>query len=481
MKRNFSSIFHKRGKRRGVGQTVAVLVMALAITVGSAGTTALLVTQPTGLTVEPSAQQQSWEHGSSKPADRGGHAQQQPEPSAEPVPEESSAPEAPAQSAPIETQSAPAEAEPVSEPAAESGPAQPEPFVPEMPALPAPGDLEEENSLYHHLFQEETPELAAEDPLSPPQDAAAEENGLGSWPGEENSVTLTPEQIQAALDAGTLTEAESYCLDMDLDMENCLRWLWEWLFGKPEPPKYSGWHTEDDKTYYYSETTNEALTGIQSIDGKLYYFDESGVMQQDVTFGIDVSKYQQDLDWDAIKQTGVEFVIVRIGYRGYGSGTLVLDPMFEQHFTNARNAGLRVGVYMFSQAINEDEAREEAFACAYVLNGRALDYPIYFDSEASGSPDGTGRADGLGTQERTACAVAFCEEVRANGYQPGVYASTAWFQKRLDLNALMGYSIWNAHYGVPRSGIACDLWQGSCTARLNGYNGPLDVNISYIG
>ncbi len=90
-------------------------------------------------------------------------------------------------------------------------------------------------------------------------------------------------------------------------------------------------------------------------------------------------------------------MIIRIGYRGYGaSGTLVQDPMFEQHFTNARNAGLKVGVYFFSQATTEEEAKEEAFACAYVLNGRKLDYPIYFDTEASGASNGSGRADGLG-------------------------------------------------------------------------------------
>ena len=78
----------------------------------------------------------------------------------------------------------------------------------------------------------------------------------------------------------------------------------------------------------------------------------------------------------------MEFAIIRIGYRGYGSGALVQDPKFEEHFTNARNAGLRVGIYCFSQAVNENEAREEAQACVYVLNGRQLDYPIYFDTEA---------------------------------------------------------------------------------------------------
>ena len=155
------------------------------------------------------------------------------------------------------------------------------------------------------------------------------------------------------------------------------------------------------------------------------------------------------------------------------------DPKFEEHFTNARNAGLRVGVSCFTQAVNEDEAREEAQACVYVLNGRQLDYPIYYDTEATGT--GSGRADGLGADDRTKCAVAFCEEAKALGYQPGVYASTTWFRKRLDLSQLTKYNIWNAHYNVASSPIACNMWQGSCTARIPGYGGQIDVNISYMG
>ena len=150
-------------------------------------------------------------------------------------------------------------------------------------------------------------------------------------------------------------------------------------------PEYTGWRTYSGKTYYYSPTTNKPVTGIQCMDGKLYYFNADGVMQKNVKdFGIDVSKYQSNIDWNKVKKAGVNFVIIRIGYRGYGaSGTLVQDPMFEEHFTNARNAGLKVGVYFFTQAVTEDEAREEAMACNWVLNGRKLDYPIYYDTEAS--------------------------------------------------------------------------------------------------
>ena len=336
-------------------------------------------------------------------------------------------------------------------------------------------------------LQPETPELAAEDPEAPPVQATEAEENSTNQHTPENSVVLTPEEIRAALDAGAMDAAEAQCIDLS-DENGFFSWLFNFLFGwlgkdesQPEPV-YSGWRTSGGKTYYYSQSTNKPVTGIQCIDNKLYYFNADGVLEKGKTFGVDVSKYQKNVDWAKIKKAGVSFVIVRIGYRGYGAaGTLVLDPMFEEHFTNVKNAGLKVGVYFFSQATTEAEAKEEAFACAYVLNGRKLDYPIFFDTEASGASNGSGRADGLGMEDRTKCAIAFCEEVKAQGYKPGVYASTLWYRKRIDLNSLKKYTIWNAHYGVASSPIDCALWQGTCTARLPGYKGDMDVNISYIG
>ena len=334
-------------------------------------------------------------------------------------------------------------------------------------------------------LQTETPELAAQDPEAPPVQATEAEENSTNQHTPENSVVLTPEEIRAALDAGAMDAAEAQCIDLS-DENGFFSWLLNFLFGwlgkSDTEPVYSGWRTSGGKTYYYSQTTNKPVTGIQCIDNKLYYFNADGVLENGKTFGVDVSKYQKNIDWNQIKKAGVSFVIVRIGYRGYGaSGTLVLDPMFEEHFTNVKNAGLKVGVYFFTQAVTEDEAREEAQGCNWALNGRKLDYPIYYDTEASTSPNGTGRADGLGKEDRTKCAIAFCEEVKSLGYKPGVYASTTWFRKRVDLDALRKYTIWNAHYGVSSSPIDCDMWQGTEKARINGYSGELDANISYMG
>lgn len=465
--------------RRKAVTAIAALTMALVLAVGGAGAAPLLSAQPETLTV-----------GAVVPHITAEAPQASSPAAADPAPvTESTAAAAPEQTA--ESTAQPQQAESVPEQSekpetAETTPAEPETAAeaPETPAQSAEDTaLEEENS--PAMLLEETPELAAQDPQAPAADGTPQ-NDTTSQHTPEDSVLLTPEQIQQALDSGALEDAEAQCIDLT-DENGFFRWLFNWLFGikdkEEEEPVYSGWRTENGKTYYYAQNTNKKVTGLRSIDGKLYYFDANGVKQDNVTFGIDVSKYQSGLDWNKIKKSGVSFVIIRIGYRGYGAaGNLVKDPMFEEHFTNARNAGLKVGVYFFTQAVNEAEAQEEAEGCNWALNGRMLDYPIFYDTEASTAPGGTGRADGLGVEDRTKCAIAFCERVKELGYKPGVYASTTWYRKRVDYNTLRSrYTIWNAHYGVSSSPIGCDLWQGTEKARINGYSGELDANISYIG
>ena len=466
--------------RRKAVTAVAALTMALVLAVGGAGAATLLSAQPETLTVGAVVP-----HVTAEVPQASSPAAADPAPAAESI--VTAAPERGRSAAAVRRFLLPAPAQTEKPETTETAPSEPEENAeaPETPAQPAEDTaLEEENS--PAMLLEETPELAAQDPQAPAADGTAQ-NDTASQHTPEGSVLLTPEQIQQALDSGALEDAEAQCIDLT-DENGFFRWLFNWLFGskdkEEEPaPAYSGWRTENGKTYYYAQDTNKKVTGLRSIDGKLYYFDANGVKQDNVTFGIDVSKYQSGLDWNKIKKSGVSFVIIRIGYRGYGAaGNLVKDPMFEEHFTNARNAGLKVGVYFFTQAVNEAEAQEEADGCNWALNGRTLDYPIFYDTEASTAPRGTGRADGLGVEDRTKCAIAFCERVKELGYKPGVYASTTWYRKRVDYNTLRSrYTIWNAHYGVSSSPIGCDMWQGTRTAHINGYSGELDANISYIG
>ena len=490
MKRKISTLFsRKSGRGRDLGQCVAALVIALTLTVTGAAGYAASIFEPQALLVEPAAVYQE-EEDTAVPSQKAPAVPSEGE--TEAVEAETAAPE---QAEEAETAAEPAEQpEPVQPETAQ--PAQPETGVvteaaaPEETAEPAAPEAQaepqqpaaEENSLPsadepalytvsepEAVWQEMTDALAAEDPL------AARYEATTITPDANGQITLTPEQFSLMLENQSI----------DWDQENCLtwffNWLFNWLFPQKETPSYSGWRTEGGKTYYYDPTTHERLTGLQTIDDKIYYFDANGVRQDNVTFGIDVSRYQQNVNWKKVKAAGASFVIIRIGYRGYGSGALVLDSMFESHFAGAKAAGLKVGVYIFSQAINEEEAREEAFACAYVLNGRSLDYPVYFDSEYSTSSH-TGRADNLSKAQRTACAVAFCEELKKYGYEPGVYASTSWFQNHLNLSELKGYRIWNAHYGVSAPSMACDMWQGSCTGTLSGVSSSgVDLNISYMG
>ncbi len=241
--------------------------------------------------------------------------------------------------------------------------------------------------------------------------------------------------------------------------------------------KYTGWQTIDGATYYYDKN-GKAVTGSQVIQGIQYTFSSTGVRSG--TIGIDVSKYQSTINWSKVKNAGINFAIIRCGYRGYGSGVLVQDPMFASHITGARKAGLRVGVYFFSQAVNEAEAVEEASMAVSLARQYGINMPIAIDSEYAAG--GRGRADNLSKAARTQVTVAFCNTVANAGYTPMVYASKAWFSDHLNVSQFPGsYRIWVAHYAAKCGyGGRYDIWQNSSKGRVDGVSGNVDMNISSI-
>lgn len=202
----------------------------------------------------------------------------------------------------------------------------------------------------------------------------------------------------------------------------------------------------------------------------------SGVSKTGV-LGIDVSKWQKEIDWDKVKNEGVDFAIIRCGYRGSVTGSLVEDPYFEQNIKGARAAGIKVGVYFFTQAVNEVEAVEEASMVISLVRDYELQYPVFIDTEGA---SGNGRADSLNVEERTAVCEAFCTTVKNAGLEAGVYASRNWYNNKLTASTLESYAIWLAEYrSVPLYQGYYQMWQYTSKGKINGINGNVDLNVSY--
>ena len=241
--------------------------------------------------------------------------------------------------------------------------------------------------------------------------------------------------------------------------------------------RYTGWQTIDGSVYYFDKDGNY-VTGEQVIQGARYTFGSDGKLSSGSgTMGIDVSKWNGNIDWNAVKNSGVSYVIIRCGYRGSSTGVLVEDPKFRSNIKGAQAAGLKVGVYFFSQAVNEVEAVEEASMALSLVNGYGLNYPIFLDVESSG-----GRGDGVSKETRTAVCKAFCQTIQNSGYSAGVYANKTWFTEKINTSSLTGYKIWLAQYASTPTYTATryDMWQYSSKGHVSGISGYVDMNISYM-
>ncbi|MCI6739804.1 MAG: hypothetical protein MR579_03610 [Bacteroidales bacterium] len=281
---------------------------------------------------------------------------------------------------------------------------------------------------------------------------------FASWPDEI---------LLYDMDKHTMASNEEYPFDLSVDT----------VSTETGEVLYSGWNTMDGKKYYFDPETHAPVTGTQVIGGVTYHFDSNGVLKQE-TRGVDVSKYQGNIDWNQVKAAGYEFAIIRVGYRGYGSGALVEDSHFRQNIQGATAAGLQVGLYFYSQAINEEEAVEEASMVLRLCSGYRLDYPIYFDTEKVAGD--TGRADSLSRAERTACAVAFCETIRNAGYTAGVYSYASWFYNQLNMSNFGNYQIWIAQYrDVLDFSGRYNMWQYASDGCVPGISKLCDLNIAY--
>ena len=242
--------------------------------------------------------------------------------------------------------------------------------------------------------------------------------------------------------------------------------------------RYTGWQTIDGKTYYFTKDGNK-VTGEQVIQGARYNFDGDGALSAaSGNLGIDVSKWNGNIDWNAVRNSGISYAIIRCGYRGSTTGALIEDPTFRANIKGASAAGIKVGIYFFTQAVNEVEAVEEASMVLSQISGYKISYPVFLDVEAS-----SGRGDRISKEARTEVCKAFCQTIQNAGYKAGVYSNKTWFNQYLNAGSLTGYKIWLAQYAAAPTYTTTryDLWQYSAKGAVSGIKGNVDMNISYLG
>ncbi len=203
--------------------------------------------------------------------------------------------------------------------------------------------------------------------------------------------------------------------------------------------------------------------------------------------GVDVSEHQYDIDWAKVADSGVDFACIRIGRRGYTEGRLFHDPWFEKNYREAKENGLLVGVYFYSQAITAQEAVEEAEFVLETLDGRALDLPVTFDWEKITNEDAAvARTRDLDVETRTDCAVAFCERIRKDGYRVSVYFNRWLGYHGYDLSRLTDYPFWFAlpinppELFWPSFYYKVNMWQYSFSDTVPGIEGETDMNMVFV-
>ena len=233
----------------------------------------------------------------------------------------------------------------------------------------------------------------------------------------------------------------------------------EWVLISPYLPKHE---------YDYTKLVMQSNLMQYYVDGKMVSY-----------VGADVSKYQDYIDFVKLKKAGVDFVMIRVGARGYGSGQLTVDDYFSENIKRATDAGLQIGLYFSSQAITTDEALEEANLVLESIGDYEVRYPIAFVMESV--PNDTARIDNLTRAEKTKIAQTFLDTVQEAGYNPMLYGNKEWLIKKVDLSKLTDYDIWLSQPGdLPDFPYRFSMWQYTNTASIDGIAGYANLNICFI-
>lgn len=252
-----------------------------------------------------------------------------------------------------------------------------------------------------------------------------------------------------------------------------------------EDPSTDGKHTK----ITYADGTEEWVLISPYLNKNTYDFtnlvSQSNVMKyyengKKVSFfGVDISKYQDYIDFHSLKSEGVDYVMIRVGARGYSTGQITLDENFNDNIVRAKDAGLDVGVYFYSQAITEEEAVEEANFVIEQIKEYEIDYPVAFQMEKV--PNDKARIDELSKSDKTTMARTFLNTVKEAGYSPMVYGNKEWLIKEVDLSKLSDYDIWLSQNGdIPDYPYRFSMWQYSNTGDINGISGYANLNVTFI-
>ena len=241
---------------------------------------------------------------------------------------------------------------------------------------------------------------------------------------------------------------------------------------KPSQPCRA--HTPDSDSVVYRACRRHALVRAVARFKDRYLFQPHTI----ASVGVDVSSHQQDIDWELVAANGVEFAMIRVGYRGYTEGEIQPDDYFTQNIEGALAAGLDVGVYFFSQALDEKEAIDEANFVLESIKDYPLSYPVIFDWE---DIQADARTDGMDSVQLTKNALAFCSAIEKAGYRAGVYFNQRFGYEEFDLESLQDYVFWLAEYNeTPSFSYHFQLWQYCNDGRVDGIQTDVDLNLAFL-
>lgn len=233
----------------------------------------------------------------------------------------------------------------------------------------------------------------------------------------------------------------------------------EWVLISPYLPKHE---------YDFTKLVCQSKLMKYYVDGKQVSF-----------VGADISKFQDYVDFVKLKKAGIDFVMLRVGFRGYSTGQLVLDDYFLDNIKRATDAGLEAGVYFFSQAITKEEALEEANMVLENIKDYNVTYPVAFYMDSV--ENDTARIDDLSKTERTAITKTFLDTIKDAGYNPIIYGDKEWLIKKIDMSKLTAYDVWLSQItDVPDYPYKFTMWQYCTDAIVDGIAGYADLNISFI-